>query len=88
MGVFFCIVFPLGFLQQMMRRSGRQERECRRWVKEFFILPPNREFIRVLKCANYFFHLNVGIIGLRRSGSSSNTDSFLELEKSLPFSLL
>ena len=40
------------------------------------------------KKKNYFFHLNMGTIGFRRSGSSSNTDTFFELEKSLPFSLL
>jgi hypothetical protein len=37
---------------------------------------------------DYFFHPNVGNAGFKRSDSSSNTDSFFELEKSLPFSLL
>jgi hypothetical protein len=40
------------------------------------------------KKVNYFFHLNMGINGLKRSGSSPNTDNFDDTENCLPFSLL
>lgn len=40
------------------------------------------------KKMNYFFHLNMGIMGFKRSGSSSNTDNLDDSENCFPFSLL
>jgi hypothetical protein len=53
-------------------------------IEEIFLGQPDIFFDK----KDYFFHPNVGNIGFKRSGSSSNTDNFFELEKSLPFSLL
>jgi len=37
---------------------------------------------------SYFFHLKTGIIGLKRSGSSSRDDIIILLENGIPFSFL